>query len=82
VKFFLTKKYENLEPPRHTIVIVIRLSSILKLDQQFIYFNAQEIFYAFEVECEMEKWIEKRKLRGKEKTKSKETNWNVNKFMR
>jgi hypothetical protein len=39
----------------HTIEI-IRLTNILELDQQFIYFNAKEIFYTFEVEYEW-KWI-------------------------
>jgi hypothetical protein len=53
-------------------VIVIRLPNILKLDQQFIYSNAEEIFCAFEVECEMEKWIGKRKLREKSKLECKQ----------
>ena len=44
---------ETLNHQRHTIEIVIRLPNILKLDQQFIYFNAEEIFSAFEVECEI-----------------------------
>lgn len=41
---------------------ILRLSSnILKLDQQFIYFNAEEIFYAFEVEWEgKEDWKSER----------------------
>jgi hypothetical protein len=43
-EIFLSVKTLN-----HTVAFV-RLSNILKLDQQFICFNAEEIFYAFEVE--------------------------------
>lgn len=52
--------FENLEPhncDRHKTFQHIEIGSTIYL------FNAKEIFYAFEVECEKKKWIGKRKLR-------------------